>query len=218
VGAWTRFGGCPSAQHFAEERARTLAFDGREFGPPLTTKNGLPLFWIAAFEQSDAYSVRPLPLHGEWMCLVPFMWSPTDVAIRRLRRRRTALLSFIGEPFEAFLDEWGNYLAENYPAGIVLELEEIMDSLGDDVDFLRIVDALAAESGDALANCWSMRRWSVAEIRFREGWSPEDPAEFARERRSALAGWSKQGDDWPTEPTEVELQAAAAAILAGRED
>src|SRR5262245_32462138 len=141
--------GCPTGDSIAslEDSLTSLDFYTRPivdgWGPLLTGRHCLPLFWMAGFARSDLVqlSVQAVDLQGaESVVTFTGACSTSREFIDRIRDRGPRLLSIFPEAlarcYSTLVDEWIDYIRRNFRNSIALSPHEIPFMVGAEFDTL----------------------------------------------------------------------------------
>lgn len=205
--------GCPSrdaAERIALEADQYEVDDG-PFGPQLSASYHIPLFWLAAFAPADVLEVVRREDDGAAAYTFPAYFTPTSAGLKKLRARRIGVLALVGERFAGFYDDWHQYLQEQYPDGFLLQAEDIFWMIDMDEGAAAVAaiisDLDGLERGVPISDLEPFRQWGALPHLCGDDFSRPDN-EAAMFWRASLAGGAVTGSvDWPTEPTQLEIEA-----------
>jgi hypothetical protein len=194
-----------------------IGFPDTAAGPELAAPYRVPLFWLAAFDQTDA-AVFPREFNmwdGSTKSEnVTIYWSVTATAVDRLKARQRLVLDLVGEEFSDFFVDWVGFIEHSYPKAVLLQAEDLMCMSG----FQEVTGALNAAlkgfaSGTVSDFTTALTALGALSLNPSDGRN-RTPDGIDDYRRSALAGFAWSGElIWPppTRPRPVLHGDAALA-------
>jgi len=214
MGAYAYLTACPSRDDVSRFSLHELAL-ASESG--LTAKYMIPLFWLAAFEPSDAVRLSEtfkLPTGTETKHFI-LLCAPVEKALAQLRRRKSAVLDLVSERHSVLFDEWVKFVAEHYPQSLLLDGHELFgmgEYESDQRILLKSLEALRpADLGHLIDEREVFVHFTGVVDSLCERAYDEEPFDAAWRWRGLLTGWGFNTEGvqfWPPKPTHEEVEFA----------
>lgn len=207
-----------SAGHCEADDAFDAGWLAGEWGPELTGRYRIPVFWLAGFATENLRKVTAtweeddsLSSSEDYFVLA----APTSEVVERLKRRRTGMFATLSPVHHSLYDQWIAYVADNYPAAVLIRTLDIFMLDGLEVSGQGLVSCLKAfepiDRGEPASNLKALQRFSRIDPTAEPLRDRTDPRIVAEEWNGSLAGSSDDGA-WTPEPDQTVLAHAAARI------
>jgi hypothetical protein len=212
---YARLVGCPSvaAASSAERSAHMEAVWDEDFvpektagwGPALTSRYCIPLFWLGGFSAADLVTLDSAPA----LC--------TEAALyrARLQARKPRLIALLPAPlqraYSAFYEQWIDFVRLSFQDALLLDASDIfhMTSIEEGgAQFRAAVSAIDSADRDAPIDVAHLT--AIGALPEIGPLTPDTDSFFAAcSWRAQMAGAANSGDlVWPPEPVESEIEFA----------